>query len=241
MGYQFWDAIPRKADDQTRIAAFVAAELAKQDELSELNDVNIPAPGEGNVLTYEAPKWIAKAPGVGNGDLFYTRYLKVGKRHMSPMGSFSAGTVNVIADYIYATPFPIPIQMTFDRIGVYVYTTGAGLCRLGIYADDATYPGALVLDAGTVDVSSQGFKEITINQVLSAGLYWLVSLSNIPHSVESNNNTYFVCGLIGVDSLRTNNQGYWKISQAYGALPATCPGGGVSGAFLLQFTLRRSA
>jgi hypothetical protein len=50
--------------------------------------------------------------------------------------------------------------------------------RLGIYQDDGTfYPGALLLDAGTVAAASTGEKSITgLTQVLQAGtVYWLVA------------------------------------------------------------------
>lgn len=71
MGYFFWDPIPRSSSDPTRIAAFVAALLAAQDELSELGDVNIPAPNDGEALIYHAAtgKWIASvAPGAAAGE-----------------------------------------------------------------------------------------------------------------------------------------------------------------------------
>ena len=49
-----------------------------------------------------------------------------------------------------------------------------GLYRLGIYSDAGTgFPGAVLLDAGTIDVTSTGVKEITISQAVTAGLYWL--------------------------------------------------------------------
>jgi hypothetical protein len=69
---------------------------------------------------------------------------------------------------------------TVDRIAVYVTvvgTTGA-VVRLGIRAFDLTtyLPGALILDAGTVDaVASTGTKQITINQVLQAGVPYVLT------------------------------------------------------------------
>lgn len=68
-----------------------------------------------------------------------------------------------------------------DAIGIAV-TTGAATStiRLGIYADDGTgYPGTLLLDAGTVDSSGTGHKEIILPSpvTLPAGLYWLVGVA----------------------------------------------------------------
>lgn len=72
-------------------------------------------------------------------------------------------------------PLWVPHAVTVDRIGMEVTTGLAGpTVTLGIY--DSTVgdePGDLILTAGTIDPSTQGFKEITISQTLSRGLYWL--------------------------------------------------------------------
>jgi hypothetical protein len=49
---------------------------------------------------------------------------------------------------------------------------------LGIYSSTSGIdtPGARLLDAGTVAVTSTGWKSITISQSLTAGTYWLVAL-----------------------------------------------------------------
>lgn len=66
---------------------------------------------------------------------------------------------------------------TLDRIGVEVTTAQASTTvRLGIYgtSTDGLPTGAPILDAGTVDASTTGFKEITVSQAISAaGWYWL--------------------------------------------------------------------
>lgn len=68
--------------------------------------------------------------------------------------------------------------VTLDRIQVQHFTTQAAgeVARLGIYNDNGRgYPGTLLLDAGTVDLSTAiATKSITINQAVAAGLYWLV-------------------------------------------------------------------
>lgn len=68
---------------------------------------------------------------------------------------------------------------TLDRIMVeHAATTGAGeTMRLGIYNDSGGRPGSLLLDAGTVDLSTAtALKSITIAQVLTSGFYWLVAV-----------------------------------------------------------------
>jgi hypothetical protein len=69
---------------------------------------------------------------------------------------------------------------TADRIGIEITTSAASsTVALAIHNHDAStgLPGTVLLDAGTVDSTSTGFKEITISQALSAGSYWLSSLS----------------------------------------------------------------
>jgi hypothetical protein len=67
---------------------------------------------------------------------------------------------------------------TIDRIGVYI-TAGAGssVVRLGIYSTSSGIPGSLLVDGGTVATTSTGFKEVTVSQVVSAGLYWLAAVA----------------------------------------------------------------
>lgn len=75
----------------------------------------------------------------------------------------------------WITPVYIPERTTFTRIGIEV-TTGVAstTIRLGIYSDSVA-GAALVLDAGTVDSSITGEKEITISQSLEAGLYFFAA------------------------------------------------------------------
>lgn len=240
MGYDYWDGIPRKKDDSTRIAAFVAALLAAQDELSELQDVNIPAPGEGNVLTYESPKWIAKAPAVGDGDLSIARYMRIGRSYYSFfVWTNTADGIPLSANYLYASAYPITIEMTFDRIGIFVWTSGTGVSRLGIYDDDGLYPGSLVLDAGTVDVSGSGWLEIIMDQTLTPGLYWLVVHPSGGHQIDSFAEDVGP-SVLGFDP-RNSVKHRWQVAQAYGALPATFPGGAALAERFVDVALRRSA
>jgi len=239
MGYFFWEAIPRSKDDSTRIAPFVAAELAKQDQLSELNDVNIPAPGEGNVLTYESPKWIAKAPAVGNGDLSWSRYRKIGRYLASPlMASSCDGAGSPTVNWMYATPYPIAIGETWDRIGVWLLGF-TGHMWLAIYDDDGCYPGSLILNAGTLTNPTTGLKAIEIDQTLSAGLYWLVFQCDAPGTVYRawEHNLW----LVEMPADARDAMGSWMKWQAYGAPPATYPAGGTEVKDMWAIYARRSA
>src|SRR5688500_9696138 len=83
------------------------------------------------------------------------------------------GTLSTVApsnQQMRAMPFIIPNALTLDRIACETTVDGeaGSVVRLGIYADDGNgYPGALVLDAGTVaGDGGAAVKEITISQAL---------------------------------------------------------------------------
>jgi hypothetical protein len=86
-------------------------------------------------------------------------------------------SLTVIADRLSFVPIEIA-SCQIDRIAVVVTTGAAGsLVRLGIYnSNSAGYPGNLFFDAGTVDSSTTGLKEITVNQTLQPGRYWLAGV-----------------------------------------------------------------
>ena len=70
----------------------------------------------------------------------------------------------------------VPSAISINRIGAEVTAAGeaGSKVRLVIYADDgAGSPGALLLDAGTIAGDSATVQELTVNQALSPGLYWV--------------------------------------------------------------------
>jgi hypothetical protein len=84
---------------------------------------------------------------------------------------------------------PIWLQAgTLDRLYAQHFTdaTASELLRVGIYADDNGRPGALVLDAGTIDLSTAtGVKSLSISQAVSNGRYWLASVRQGPTNVAT--------------------------------------------------------
>ena len=80
------------------------------------------------------------------------------------------------SDRLFMTPFETRVDNTVNRIGINVTVASAGqLCHLGIYSSNAEgLPGDLLLDAGFIDCSTTGEKEIVLEQSLKGGeLYWL--------------------------------------------------------------------
>ncbi len=85
-----------------------------------------------------------------------------------------------MADRLYYVPIFVPEQTIYDRIGVEMTDNGGvgSVFRMGIYKWSAGVPGALVLDAGTVDAASNGQKLITISQELPRGYYYIAYISD---------------------------------------------------------------
>jgi len=99
-------------------------------------------------------------------------YPTVATTSLTTSGATGNGTMRT-------TPFYVPRALTLSRITAEVTAAGdaASVVRLGIYADDGNgYPGALVLDAGTIPGNVTGAAEIIINQALSPGLYHIATV-----------------------------------------------------------------
>lgn len=95
----------------------------------------------------------------------------------TPAGNFSTANTNPSQLTQQWVPIWVPTETTVDRIGMEI-TTAAPSARtvtLLIYGTDAATggPGALSLNAGTIDPTTAGVKEITISKVLAPGLWWL--------------------------------------------------------------------
>lgn len=140
-------------------------------------------------------------------------------------GSPTLSSVLIVADKLYAFPFLVLTTEAFDQISLNVKTAAEGKGRLGIYADWNVKPYALVLDAGEIDTGATGDKVLTINQTLTPGLYWLVSIFNATPNVKASevrgNNifclpTYSSIGSGGISTMYYTN-------QTYGELPAVHP------------------
>lgn len=153
------------------------------------------------------------------------------------------GVSNATADRLEYAPFRVTETMTFDRIAAEV-TTGAanGVLRLGIYNGANGRPTTRVLDAGTVDGSTTGFKAITISQQLTPGLYFLACAAQGSNAAAPNyrRTTSAVESVTWTDPSGSANPQAFTETGVTGALPATATVGSTNqGAFLIW--LRRSA
>lgn len=136
---------------------------------------------------------------------------------------------------VYVIPVYIHRKAVLDRISIEVTSggTAGAVIRLGIYSsNDFGLPGALLLDAGTVDATGTGLLEKTISQPVSPGTYWLAAA---PQGAPGTGPTMRVNGGISLGIGHTVGLtvsggamvGYAQGSVA-GALPATYTIGGIT-------------
>jgi hypothetical protein len=83
-----------------------------------------------------------------------------------------------VANTTYYSMLVVPSDCSVSRIGLATGNSFSGTAsvRLGIYSNTNNAPDQLILDAGTVSATAAGtFYQITINQALSMGIYWLAT------------------------------------------------------------------
>lgn len=207
-----------------------------------------------SVATLGVVEWL-KASGAGNtgwtpaggynwtpsSDLVTGRYYFAGSQD-------GAGAANTLGTTLRVMPFVIAKTTSLARLFAEFTVAGdaASVLRLGIYADTgAGYPGALVLDAGSISTGSgnagtvatggtPGVYEITINQSLAPGLYWF---GGVVQGVTVTQPTIRTVARgpnlpLGFSAIPTAGQtaiGYGQ-SGVSGALPAFSAGQGIVGA-----------
>jgi len=145
-------------------------------------------------------------------------YRRAGTYHAG-LNSAAFSPQDTLANNLDIMPFYVPAAQTFDRIAINVTTPATGNARLGIYFDSgAVYPGALLLDAGTVTTETLGIRALTITLNLPPGLYWLARLQDAAPSIQGLSTTGAIS--LGSEDLATSITGY-RLGRAYGeGLPA---------------------
>ena len=145
----------------------------------------------------------------------------------TPAGAFSTTNSNPSQLTQQWVPIWVPTETTVDRIGMEI-TTAAPSARtvtLLIYGTDAATggPGALSLNAGTIDPTTAGVKEITISKALAPGLWWL--------SFHTTDQIYYRCIIGSIPTIGTGTAGSSgsqvrnAIANYYGAIASpSAPG-----------------
>jgi hypothetical protein len=150
----------------------------------------------------------------------------------SPSGIRGTGTQ--IVDRIYCHQLVVP-DCRVDRIACEVVTAGGSgsVTRLGIYAAAADrLPGTLVVDAGTFDSNAlTGVQPLTIDQSLTAGVYWLAIAAQggtSPTYRVTANAAQMAAGLSsstgGPFGANGNRSGLFTFGGITGAFPASIAG-----------------
>lgn len=130
---------------------------------------------------------------------------------------------------LFCCPIWVPDPLTALSLSVNVTKAGSAgaLIRLGIYTDSGNfYPGALLLDAGTVAATALGIKTAAIELKLVPGLYWLAAASQ----GEAAEQPEVACLQGQAEPLPTNGPTFATINGFYesgitGILPAAGPTG----------------
>lgn len=148
----------------------------------------------------------------------------------------TSGTAAIVANVMYFVPFLIPGGV-FDRIGVEVTTGVAGAARLGLYTNSGGNPASLILDCGTVDVTSNGIVEASFTALtLPNDWVWAAIVANAAPTLRSGGQGSQ--GLLGAAAPGTAAKGLSQ-SFTYGALPASAAASSISNAAPIVF-LRKS-
>lgn len=148
---------------------------------------------------------------------------------VSVPGTHSAGGAAASYNEIWYTPFVLDRDRTLTNIGIEVTTSGASTPLLGVYADSDGVPAARLLNAGSVDPSTTGGKEITgLSLALTAGTrYWLAyQWGGTSHQVRQSINN--VVGAASGTTLAsviggTPATAFWQLSTS--GLPTTAAPG----------------
>jgi hypothetical protein len=183
--------------------------------------------GAGGVAHPAATTEIAGFMSAGDKQRFdaldYMRYRRAGQYHAG-INAADMATAAVAANALDMLPFYVPVAQTFDRIAINVTTAAAGNARLGVFADDGTvYPSSLIVDAGEVDTGATGIRWLSISLSLIPGLYWLARIHNATPTLRSL--FHYAMIPLGSTDLGTAMITGYRVTQAYGTLPAVFPTG----------------
>lgn len=129
-------------------------------------------------------------------------------------------------------PVEFGAPFTIDRLGVSVTTLAASsVVRIGIYNSAANgFPGTLLLDAGTIDSSTTGLKEITVSQAVKIGRYWMAGVAQVGTPTTRVITNSKMSGGIGFLSTFTGGSGPTTVTLLVGTNPTNIFEDSISGA-----------
>lgn len=133
-------------------------------------------------------------------------------------------TQGLSGNSIYYTPVEIGTRVGITTISCKINSaaTGATL-RMGIYDNAGGKPGNLILDAGSVAVSTTGVKEVTLASTLYLlpGWYWFAIFSSGAPTLDSANGA-LLNGVIGFTTAGNTGQVTGlRATLTYSTFPST--------------------
>lgn len=164
------------------------------------------------------------------------RRMTRGKSLWYTSGVHSPGFSPFANDICWWAPFDVESGAVLDRIGINV--TGAGqagsLIRLGLYSDTGDgWPGALVVDAGTVDGTVVAFARKTINYTPTDTLLWAAMLFTASPSTRpqidgiATQTLFPEMAAFDANPERAGRAGYYQTGRTTFPNPAPAPDSGV--------------
>ena len=145
--------------------------------------------------------------------------------YYTPVTSIAGtGTGAIAANTLYFLPHNLPGGLV-DRIGIEVTSGSAGAARLGIYANENGAPGALILDCGTVDTTSNAIVEASFTALRLPEWVWAAVVSNATPTLRVGGQS--ASNIVGASTPSSTSRGLSR-SFTYDTLPATGAATGVS-------------
>lgn len=213
-------------------------------DTSEVGDAVVPTGGTAgqalvkNSATDYDVVWDAPVPAVHNNDRhtggfgqMFTPYPTVGLPLPDLQGAATfAG--NILGGYMVAYPTSVPFGVTIDQMSCHVETLAAdSFVRLAIYRprNDGTLTMDLVVDAGVVDASTTGQKDISLSPgvTLTPGTYYLCASTQGTNAstVRVRSRAIANSGVFAhpTSSFFGNNPGFWGLFKNQGTTNAAFP------------------
>jgi hypothetical protein len=212
----------KKVDSSANVVTVVAAGKTIDGDAN----ATIVSRNAGAIFEYDGTNWkiASVTSGDGSGISNFYQVPASGDWMTSQWGGGNT-TDGTVLNMMNAMPIYIPALTTFNSIAITVNSTAVGgVHRLGIYGSTAgNRPGTLVLDAGTVDSSTTGVKQISISQTLSAGIHWLVAVPQTALAHYRGFQSFLGFPPLGASNsvIQTPQQNQYRVASVSGALPAS--------------------
>jgi hypothetical protein len=144
--------------------------------------VSLAQRGESILLQSDGTNWVTLIRRDYDISTYRAKGATLNQWYTSPSNGTTMGTAALTTNRLRAIPFIVSKTTTIDQMAIRVTTLGAGNARIGIYADDGNnYPGALVVDAGSLSVATVQVVTYTggLPITIEPGLYWLAITTNV--------------------------------------------------------------